>query len=66
MYPDLDLSPLDTFKVVKGEVLVDEEAKTSPRLEPFPSPEEGVVREGDNPGSLRVEHTVMEEEVPEE
>lgn len=37
LYPTLDLRPLDPLKVMKGIVMVDEEAMISPKLEHFPS-----------------------------
>lgn len=45
---------------------MDEEAINSHGLEPLPSPNKRVVREGDNLRSLQTEPTVIEKEVPEE
>ncbi|CAI8589380.1 unnamed protein product [Vicia faba] len=61
LYPPLDLSLLDPFKVVKGGVMVDEEVTTPHEPEPFPSLAEGVVREGGDPESLHLEPTIEEE-----
>ncbi|KAL5098732.1 hypothetical protein RYX36_003059 [Vicia faba] len=61
LYPPLDLSLLDPFKVVKGGVMVDEEVMTPHEPKPFPSLAEGVVREGGDPESLHLEPTIEEE-----
>lgn len=60
--PTMDLSLLDSVKVVKREMVVDAEAAF---LDPahFPSQEEGVILEGNRHESSQLEHVVVEEEI---
>lgn len=55
LYHALDLSLLDPLKVVRGEVMVDEEAITPRESEHFPYQADDVVCEGGDPGSPQSE-----------
>lgn len=62
LYPNLDLSPLDPFKAVKGGAIVDEESTTSLEPEFFPHYRNYGVRKGGELESLILEYAFMEEE----